>query len=295
MDILLTGSNGFLGKEIYNNIELNNVKTLSRSNSDFNVDLSDTIPNFEMPFDLVIHTAGKAHIVPKKDVEKISFHKVNVQGTINLLKGLCKHKPKYFIYISSVSVYGLTEGDNINESYPLTAKEPYGKSKIQAENLVQNWCEQNEVICTILRLPIVVGFNPPGNLGALISGIQKGYYFNISGGHVRKSMVLGSDVGKIILKIASIGGIYNLTDGRHPSFNEISKKISLNFGKTYVPNLSKYTAFFLSKIGDLIGDVFPINSNKFYKLTKDLTFDDSKARISFGWNPTSVLEGLKFN
>jgi hypothetical protein len=51
----------------------------------------------------------------------------------------------------------------------------------------------------------------------------------------------------------------------------------------------------LAKIGDILGNVFPINSNKLSKITSTLTFDDSKARIAFGWDPNPVLEGFKLN
>lgn len=46
--------------------------------------------------------------------------------------------------------------------------------------------KQHNVVCTILRLPLLVGTNPPGNLGAMIKGIARGYYFNIGGGKSKK-------------------------------------------------------------------------------------------------------------
>jgi hypothetical protein len=49
----------------------------------------------------------------------------------------------------------------------------------------------------------------------------------------------------------------------------------------------------LAKLGNILGDTFPINSNKLFKITSTLTFDDSKARKAFGWKPTPVLEGFK--
>jgi hypothetical protein len=48
-------------------------------------------------------------------------------------------------------------------------------------------------------------------------------------------------------------------------------------------------------LGDLLGNNSPVNSNKFKKIISDLTFDDSRAREAFGWNPTPVLEGFKFS
>ena len=297
MNVLITGATGFLGKILTKIlISSNEIYTLSRSNSNYNVNLSESNPLFNEIYDVVIHAAGKSHFIPKTEIEVANFRKINVIGTLNLLHGLYKSGiPKKFVFISSVSVYGIIEGMNINETTPLLAKDPYGRSKIKAEEIVISWCKEHNVICTILRLPLVVGVNPPGNLGAMIRGIKKGYYFNIAGGNSRKSMVLATDIAKFILEAAEIGGVYNLTDGFHPSFNELSKFISKKLGKTFVPNLPLFAAIILAKLGDKIGRIFPLNSNKLSKITSSLTFDDLEARIAFGWKPTKVLEGFKLH
>lgn len=291
--ILLTGSTGFLGTYLINNIQNNIIKKLNRSSGDYVVDLSVEIPKIKHNFDLVIHNAGLAHVIAKTDSEKKMFFDINVNGTINLLKSLEKSKPNKFVFISSVSVYGLTTGENIMESSPLLAQDPYGKSKIEAEEIIIRWCEEHNVTCTILRLPLIAGLNPPGNLGSMIKGIKKGYYFNIAGGNAKKSIVLASDIAKFILKAANVGGIYNLTDGIHPTFNELSKSISQKLDKSIVPNLPLFIANVLAKIGDILGNAFPINSNKLLKITSTLTFDDSKARIAFGWKPNEVLNNIE--
>jgi nucleoside-diphosphate-sugar epimerase len=293
MNLLITGSNGFLAKQLIFFFLNYNFKTLSKTNSNFNIDLSRNVPIFNETFELVIHAAGKAHSTPITQEDKDSFYITNVNGTQNLLTGLLNNLPKQFVFISSVSVYGLIQGQNITENTTLLANDPYGKSKIDAEFVVKKWCEEHNVICTILRLPLVVGENPPGNLGSMIRGIKKGYYFNIAGGTAKKSMVLASDIAKFILKAAEVGGTYNLTDGTHPTFNELSKSISINLGKPFVPNMPLFIAKILAKIGDRLGNAFPINSDKLSKITSTLTFDDSKARNAFGWKPTPVLEGFK--
>ncbi len=295
MKILVTGANGFLGKSIVKELANNHkITCLSRNSGDYHVLLEVVVPNFEEKFDLVVHAAGKAHTVPKTKVEKKQFYDVNVLGTMNLLKGLEKiGKPKQFVFISSVSVYGEESCINIKEEHALQAKDAYGLSKIEAEMLVGEWCKNNNVICTILRLPLLVGENPPGNLGAMIKAIDKGYYFNIGGGKARKSMVLAKDVAAFIPKVAAFGGIYNLTDGFHPNFYELSCAISKQKNKKTPFTLPLFVAKAIGLIGDLLGCKAPINSEKLKKITSDLTFDDSRAKEIAGWKSLGVLEYLK--
>lgn len=299
MKTLLTGSSGFLGKAISTNLALQQAQLLTigrQPGTHIVCDLSAVIPVINAnPIDVVIHAAGKAHTVPKTIAQKQSFFEVNLTGTANLLKGLeqLATLPKAFVFISSVAVYGLERGTKITEETPLLATDPYGLSKIQAEELVANWCVKNKVICTILRLPLLAGVNPTGNLGAMIKGIQKGYYFNVAGGNAKKSMVLATDVAKAITKVSSIGGIYNLTDGYHPSFAELSNIIAQQLDKPKPFNMPLWLAQSIAKFGDVLGNKAPLNSAKLKKITSDLTFDDSKARNAFGWQPTPVLKGFK--
>lgn len=292
--VLITGSSGFLSQNIVKSIsDFGCIDKLSRNCSDINIDLSKEVPVFSEKYDLVIHAAGLAHITSIGNTPMDAFYLTNVIGTINLLKGLSKQKPNKLVFISSVSVYGLNLSKLLNEEAELLASDPYGKSKIEAEEIVLKWCNENNIICTILRLPLVVGPNPPGNLGNMIQAIRRGYYFNVSGGVANKSMVLVSDIAKYIIKASEVGGTYNLTDGYHPSFNELSYCISLQIGRKFVPNLPVFFAKILAFIGDKIWVKFPLNSDKLNKITSTLTFDDSKARKAFGWNPTPVLKGFK--
>lgn len=292
--ILLTGASGFLGKTLVDFFKKDEMLTLSRSAGDMKIDLATNIPS--LPHcDLVIHAAGKAHMIPKTVAENEAFYADNVKGTQNLLLGLAKAPalPKAFVLISSVAVYGLESGYLIPESTPLLASDAYGQSKIAAEKLVTAWCAEHQVICTILRLPLVAAANPPGNLGAMIRAIKRGYYFEIAESNAQKSMVLAKDVAQIIPLVSTIGGVYHLTDGYHPSFKELSALIATSLHRSKPPLVPLFVVKAMAKIGDLFGARAVINTKKLNKITSSLTFDDSLAKTTLGWNPSPVLDEFK--
>ena len=246
-------------------------------------------------FDLIIHIAGKAHVFPKDQKEAADFFQINYEGTKNLIKGIEQSGklPQSFVFISTVAVYGLEKGEMIREDQEQNATDPYGQSKIQAENYLLEWGAKNGVKIGIARLPLIIGRNAPGNLKAMLDGIKTGRYLNIDNGKARRSVVLAEDLASFLPTLAEKGGIYHLTDGQHPSFGEISNLIATHMGKKKILNIRLPVAHLLAKAGDFFQKVIkkelPFNSRKLNKMTSSLTFDDSEARL-IGWRPRGVID-----
>lgn len=295
--VLLTGANGFLGKNLQRNTSPRSYEFLDiHSLFKERIDISKPFAFCEDPdCDIVLHAAGRAHLTPKTAKDKEEFIQVNYQGTVNLCKALdrVREKPKAFIFISTVAVYGVDTGKNIKENHALKGSSPYAKSKILAEKYLEHWAEQNDITLSILRLPLVVGQNPPGNLGKMIKGIKSGKYLSIGKADARKSMVWAGDIVQIIPKLSEIGGIYNLTDETHPSFKELEKYLSKALKKSKPHQIPLALAKVMAKIGDLLGATFPINTPKLNKITSNLTFDDYKAQKKLAWKPTKVLTKIE--
>ncbi|TVP46543.1 MAG: NAD-dependent epimerase/dehydratase family protein [Mongoliibacter sp.] len=289
---LLTGASGFLGKVIFMKIK-NECYTLGRSQSDDVLCDLESVATGIPEVKTFIHCAGKAHIIPKTVEEKEAFFKINYKGTVNLLKGFERsgNIPQNLIFISTVAVYGLEEGEGIDESSPLLGETPYAKSKIMAETYLKEWCNLKQVNLVILRLPLIVGENAPGNLGAMERAIQNGYYLGIGTGSSRKSAVLAKDIADLIPRLEGVNGTFNLTDQRHPSMREIEEALA----EKYQKKIRRIPLLWLkpfAAIGDKLS-FFPLNSYRLEKLTSSLTFDDDLAKKQLKWNPGSVLEFLK--
>jgi nucleoside-diphosphate-sugar epimerase len=295
-ELLFTGASGFLGYNIRPILEKSFVvHTIGLTDDDdIKINMAKEVPPINIQYDIVLHAAGKAHMVPKTEAEKQVFFDVNYQGTVNLCRALEKAGvPKSMVFISTVAVYGCEFGELITEEHPLNGDSPYAKSKIMAEEFLTNWCSNNNVKLGILRPSLLAGKGAPGNLGSMVKGIQKGYYFNIAGGKVRKSILMAEDIAHLVPLVAEKGGIFNVCDDYQPTFGEISVSVANQLGKHKPLSIPYWVAWIMAKVGDLLGSKAPINSNKLEKMTKSLTFSNEKAKRELGWQPIDVLSNYK--
>lgn len=294
--ILFTGGTGFLGKNVRPILDKEyEVTTCGITSEDMiKANLAKETPKLDKHYDIVLHACGKAHVVPKTEAEKKAFFDVNYTGTKHLCEALEKvGVPKAIVFISTVAVYGCEYGDLITEEHPLEGKTPYAKSKIMAEEYLTEWCKKNNVVLGILRPSLLAGKDAPGNLGAMVNGVRKGFYMNIAGGKVIKSILMAEDIARILPSLVEKGGTYNVCDTRQPSFGELSISVAKQLGKGKPMNIPYWMAWCMAKVGDLLGSKAPINSYKLEKMTKSLTFSNEKARKELGWEPLGVLDNYK--
>jgi nucleoside-diphosphate-sugar epimerase len=273
------------------------ITTVGRSYSNsIKCDLAKDVPLFEEDFKIVVHAAGMSHVYPRTAKEIESFFNVNCVGTFNLLESLTIADVSHFVFVSSAAVYGNGTGQMIDEKSSLDGISPLAKSKIKAEQLVVDWCKKKKCKYLMLRLPLVVGENPVGNLAKMCIAIQKGTYIRIGRGNAKISMVLATDVASLISNWIknplAPSGIYNISDGNHPSFYDLDEAIKRSFGKKRIPRIPLSLAKFLGKIGDIF-TFFPINSSVVKKFTTSCTFSDEKARNELKWDPFPVLDFWK--
>ena len=111
-------------------------------------------------YDAILHVAGIAHIKESKDNIKL-YYEVNRDLTIELAAKAKTDGVKQFIFLSSMSVYGIESG-TINKDTPTNPKNNYGISKIEAENQIK-LLENDHFKITIIRPPMVYGMGCKGN------------------------------------------------------------------------------------------------------------------------------------
>jgi len=293
--VLVTGWNGFLGSYLCNALSSNGdlvVRCGRVAESDVRCDLAETAPVLPRNISTAVHAAGVAHKTTQSQTDRDLFQKGNVQGVANLLSALENTDVTSFVLISSVSVYGLMEGENITENHSTKPHNEYGKSKLDAENLVLQWAEKHDINCTIVRLPLIVGNSAPGNLKQLISSIKARRFVLPGGGKARKSMVLADDIATWVARNKDGRGTYNLTDREDPSYFELCNAITTHHNLSAIPAVPEFLMNTAGRIGDLgsrlLNKPLPYNSAVHHQLTKSLTFSSERA-IQTGWKPSSVV------
>jgi nucleoside-diphosphate-sugar epimerase len=283
VNIFITGSTGFLGRNLLDYLSKGKHNVVAPKRYELIPFLSK-----QNTIDLLVHSAGKAHST--KNSESNEFFEVNLELTRSITNQIDEQRLKLntFVFISTVAVYGLDEGENINETAPLSGKSPYAVSKKMAEEHLLNWSKETGINVVILRLPLIFGENAPGNLGAMERAIKSRYYFQIGEGSARRSSVHVTDLAEFIPSLCCKCGVYNLASNKHPSYSEIG----IYYGKKYNRKINKFPLKLL-KILALLGDVipkFPLNSYRLSKLNQTLTFNDEKARNELNWFGSNVLK-----
>ena len=180
MKILLTGASGFLGSYFINKYSSKyKIEAFSFLNDSFkDLDLSDT--------DTIIHLSALVHQMDGASKEE--YEKVNVTQSIDLAKKAKKSGVKYFIFMSTVKVYGEETNNVYTENSECKPEDEYGKSKLKAENELQK-LEDDNFIISIIRTPIVYGYGVKANIKNLISLVNKVPILPFANIQNRRSMV----------------------------------------------------------------------------------------------------------
>jgi UDP-glucose 4-epimerase len=213
--LLVTGGAGYIGSKVCNDLISRDYKVvviddLSTGNKllvnkkakFFKIDIKDKnkidkIFN-KFKFSTIFHFAASLS-VPESENDPLKYYNNNVLGTENLLKQSINKKIKYFIFSSTCAVYGSYGKEKIKESDSTLPESNYGRTKLLAEDLINNYAKQYKFKYAILRYFNVVGADFKLRCGQLSKGAL---FKNIS-----------ANVAKNIFKVNVYGNNYDTKDG----------------------------------------------------------------------------------
>lgn len=225
--IAITGCSGSIGREFPKSCGKLNIRL-----EDSEIKMMRKIKNIGFFPTTLIHLAG---LVSTSDCElnPKKTYKINVEGSIKLMKAAKLAGIKEFIYVSTSHVYKSISSYSvkINLSFPISPNNIYGKSKLAAEKKLRTLSENNNYPrLTIVRVFSV--FSPFLRKGFLVSNLlerkKNKDYSPIPGLKIKRDFLNTKEICKKLIRIARVHNkkkIYLLCSGKPISIEDLAYKI----------------------------------------------------------------------
>ena len=310
MKITLIGASGFVGTRLMNlleesseNHELKNIDLLPSHFFNQYTTIGDVRDQEQMDkelsgADLVVLLAAQH----RDDVSPVSlYYDTNVGGMEKTLHAMEKNGVKRIIFFSSVAVYGLNK-HNPNEEHEKDPFNHYGKSKWQAEQVLQEWHKSHpEWNINIVRPTVIFGERNRGNVYNLLKQIASGRFLMVGDGTNKKSMAyVGNVVSfvKFLIDQKSSGyNVYNYIDKPDFTTNELVQLVERVLNK-HIPSI--HFPYWMCMAGGYFFDIvafithkkLTISSVRVKKFCATTEFDATKMLNSGFKAPYTLSEGL---
>lgn len=304
--VLLTGATGFVGSAVLGGLQSSSEHSVSAVHRRSISDASDSVrivptlnadTNWSAALtdcDVVLHAAARVHVMNEYAADPLAaFRKVNVEGTLNLARQAAASGVKRFIFISSIKVNGeaTTAGRSFSPSDTPAPEEPYGISKLEAEQGLMQVASETGMEVVIIRPPLVYGPGVKGNFASLVKLMAKGLPLPLGAIHNKRSLVGIDNLVDLIIHCidhpAAANEVFLAGDGEDLSTTELLRGVAEAMGRP--ARLISVPAGMLRVWASLLGKRAVAD-----RLLESLQVDISKARDLLGWEPPiSVEEGLR--
>ena len=300
--ILLTGATGFVGKSLCEELLKRNAPfafqtrfgEANQSNVIREIDGNTDWSNVLKGISTVVHLAARVHVMSDSNRDPLRAYRcTNVEGTMNLGRQVAAAGVKRFVFISSVKVNGesTSEGRCFRPEDPPAPQDPYGISKMEAEQGLRLLASETGMEVVIIRPPLVYGPGVKANFAALMRAVQRGIPLPLGAVHNQRSLVALHNLVDFIITCtthpAAANQTFLVSDGQDLSTTDLVRGMAQASG---VPaRLLPVPVPILRLAARMFGKTDAID-----RLCGNLQIDAAKARNLLGWvPPLSVEEGLR--
>lgn len=306
MHILLTGATGFVGAAVADhfykgdNYVLALVRNYSKILSDVAaqhicnlIDLNDFPEELFCNIDCVIHSAARSPMMAENSLESLNEYRlINRDATLKLAKLASENGVKRFIYLSSIKVNGEKTfcGTPFKPEDRFVIDDPYGVSKLEAEEALIDLASKSKMEVVIIRPPLVYGPRVRGNFASMVSWVKKGVPLPFGSiKNVRSFIALDNLVDFILLcadraiSPKAANQVFLVSDGEDVSTSTLLRKVAKAYGVR--SRLLPLPVSLMRLAARLLG-----KSDMADRLFGDLQVDSSKARDLLGWKPVVTMD-----
>ena len=250
MNILITGSSGFIANHLVQELSPKNIifgiDLYNSKNTNLIFDVKKKMNTSRLPrkIDLIINLAAIHQEPGHKNTE---YFDTNILGAENITKFAEKVGCNQIIFTSSISPYGIEDKLKDEETVPCP-NTAYGSSKLAAEKIHIAWQNRDikNRVLTIVRPGVVFGKGEGGNMSRLVKLIHKNFFFYMGNKDTRKAGIYVKELVNQILwvhekqvknKLLRIT-LFNATMWPNPSISDYVNIIKKASGiKRFVPSV----------------------------------------------------------
>lgn len=243
---------------------------------------------------VVVHAAARVHVMQDRaSVPLVEFRRVNVQGTLNLARQAAEAGVRRFVFVSSIKV----NGEATDPGRPYLAADtpapldPYGVSKMEAEQALRELSAQTGMEVVIVRPPLVYGPGVKANFASMMRWLRRGVPLPLGAIHNARSLVALDNLVDLLVTCiahpAAAGQVFLVSDGEDVSTTDLLRRTARAMGRT--AHLVPIPSAWLEVAASLLG-----KRNVAQRLCGSLQVDIEKTRQLLGWHPPLTLDqGLK--
>ncbi|NMY13971.1 SDR family oxidoreductase [Pseudomonas sp. WS 5019] len=243
--------------------------------------------------EVVVHTAARVHVMEESEQDPLAaFRAVNVEGTRALLKAAAQTGVRRFVLVSSIKVNGEVSlpGRPFSEQDAANPQDAYARSKWEAEQLVQAFCEQHGMEWVVVRPPLVYGPGVKANFQRLMRTLGRGLPLPIGALRNRRSLVALDNLVDLLVTCLThpraANQIFLVSDDDDLSVVALAERLARLLGSRswLLPIPATYLRAALRLIG---------RAGVAQRLCGELRVDIEKTRALLDWHPpVTVDEGL---
>lgn len=306
--LLLTGATGFVGAALIERLARIGDGRIRACTRDATAKFPGAVETFvidglskqtcwDHAFDkvnVVVHAAARVHVMNETAADPLQeFRRVNVEGTLHLARCAALAGVSRFVFISSIKVNGeaTQPGQVFSESDIPAPSDPYGISKLEAEQGLFALSRETGMEVVVIRPPLVYGPGVGANFLSMMRWLRRGIPLPLGAIKNRRSLVALENLADLVAVCAehpaAAGQVWLAGDGEDLSTSQLLLRMGQALGKP--ARLLPVPAWMLEAACAAIG-----KRGFAQRLCGSLQVDISKARQVLGWvPPLSVDEGLR--
>ena len=252
----------------------------------------DWLPILE-DVDYIVHLAARVHVMDEQETDPLAaFRRVNVRGTEHLLKSAGAQGVKRVVFVSTIKVHGDdTAGAPYTSADALAPSDPYGQSKLEAEDVVDRLGKDLGFETTIIRPPLVYGPGVGGNFMRLAGLVARGIPLPFGSIDNSRSLVYVGNLCDLVCECltnpAAAGNCFLVSDNVDLSTRQLVQSIAAAMSKR--ARMLPVPAVFLRFVAKLVGRTEEVS-----RLTDSLQVDISNTIETLAWTPpVAPQEGIR--